>query len=181
MIASSATSWSVAGLILQLFTTAPTGVESLSFGLSRTHHAADETILVVATVTNNGTSTLKTWGLFDFHGGYKPTPATFDRWRAIRDSSIAAAPKPSFRCTYPSLPVYIVIPRAFTGTPLAEIVLALHESYSDTLRLGSPGPEYELWPGYLVVSGEFLMGTSPDTTGALRLGRRELRIALPVP
>lgn len=175
--------WPVAALLLQVFATAPSEGVPLAFrlGVSRTHHAAPDTVFIVATATNTGATVFKTWGFFDFSGGYRASSETVDRWRAIRDSSLAAATGPHYRDVSPRLPTIFLISKLFTGEPLKSISLAPRESYSDTLRLQFWGFEYDQWPGYFDISGEFIMGAGPDTAGIVRLGKRDLRIAIPVP
>jgi hypothetical protein len=159
---------------------APDASLEFRLGVSRTHHAVPDTILVVATATNTSPKAFRTWGLFDFSGGYKASEETHDRWRTLRDALNAAAIGPHFRCHSPRLPTVFVVPRIM-GERLRRIALAPGESYSDTLRFQHWDSEFEPRPGYIEISGEFIMGTGPDTAGAVRLGKRDLRIAIPVP
>jgi hypothetical protein len=153
----------------------------LGVEVSRSHRTVPDTVLVIATATNTGSTTFKGWAMFDFYGDYKASSETFDRWRAIRDSSLATASKPIVRDVYPRLPAFVLIPKVYTGEPLKEITLAPREAYSDTLRLEFWGFDFERWPGYIDVSGELLIGASPDTAGVVRLGKHELRVAIPGP
>ena len=173
----------VAGLLI-LVTVATTTAEEapLSFrlGLSRTHNADHDSVLVVATVLNTRPSALKTWGLLDYSGRYKPSAETYVRWSAIRDSSLAAATRPILRDVYTRLPSLSLIPRSWS-TSLRAITLQPGEAFSDTLLIVFYKSDFDRWPGYFDVTGEFLMGAGPDTAGAVRLGRSDLRIAIPVP
>ena len=106
-------------MTLCLFGTAIAKEGGLAFrlGLSRTHNADHDTILVVATIQNISSHPLSTWGLVDYSGGYKPSAETYIRWRALCDSLLAAASGPHYRDICPMLPRFGLIPRSWR-TPL---------------------------------------------------------------
>jgi hypothetical protein len=149
---------------------------AFSLATTRIHQSNHDTLLVVATIVNRSNSTLNAWGLFDYLGHYEPAAATHDRWKASRDSLYAAGGTHP-----PRLPFFILLSRVEAGERLKKIRLAPRATQSDTLRVVLYPSDFERWPGFITVSGEFLSGHAPDTVGAVRMGRSDLRIAIPVP
>jgi hypothetical protein len=120
-----------------------------------------------------------------FSGTYRPSAETQIRWQTACDSALAVAGSfdgGRMRDPCPRLPVYLVVAPSPVSVLLEEIALPPGETYSDTLRLGVYRPDFEEWPGYLELAGEFLVGRGPrDGRSATRLGKRQLAIAIPLP
>jgi len=166
-----------------------TGAANLAFEIAvkRAAGVASDTVLVVTTARNVGDADLHIWGAFDFHGGYKPSAESAQDYATGVDSARAAKGllgQYQGRDEGPRLPVYALVspydvkPRK----PLTEISLPASAAFCDTLKLILYRPEFASWPGYIVLAGQFLLGNGPeDYDTAVRLGERDLRIAIPVP
>lgn len=151
--------------------------------VSRTHHAACDSIRVVTTATNTSRRKLSTWGCFEYTGGFRLSPESSRLYKAKCDSAMAALRgAPPIRDVCEHLETIIFVPRTWIEPhPFERIRLRPGESHADSVMFTAYPGQFDRYPGFLHVMASFILGLGPDTTGAVRPSAPQLEVSVPLP